>query len=88
MQQLRLTIKREKKFFLNKYELYAYLKAKREDKNIGYFGFVIYFNKIKKLNLSYEWYQSLLFLMVFCKKKTHPYSKKSIQKQTRFIVWP
>jgi hypothetical protein len=80
MQQLRLTIKGGKKLSLNKYEFYAYLKAKREDESIGHFGFVIYFNKIKQLNLVFEGIKALLFLIFFGKRNTRSYSKKSIRK--------
>ncbi|MBY0293172.1 MAG: hypothetical protein K2W92_07800 [Alphaproteobacteria bacterium] len=83
MQQLRLRIKRGKKLSLNKYEFYAYLKAKREDESIGHFGFVIYFNKIKQLNkLAFEGIKAFFFLCSLVKETyTHIHKNPSKNKQ-------
>ena len=76
MQQLRLTIKGGKKLSRNKYEFYAYLKAKREDESIGHFGFVSYFNKIKQLNLAFEGIKAF-FSLYSLVKETHAHIRKN-----------
>lgn len=81
MQQLRLTIKRGRKLSLNKYEFYAYLKTKREDESIGHFGFVIYFNKIKQLNLAFEGIKAFFFSCSLVKEvHTHIHKNPSKNK--------
>ncbi len=86
MQQLRLAIKGGRKLSLNKYEFYAYLKTKREDENIVHFGFVIYFNQIKQLNLIFKNITAFFFSCSLV-KEIHTHVRKNLPKNKHGLLY-